>query len=75
MEAASARASARRRSLFAVFRDRRQERRVKRLLSDAERFERAAKRLEQQLEPTSWQVRQLRNSAVQLRELAIAEAA
>jgi hypothetical protein len=60
---------------FPTFRTRRQERRVKRLLSDAERFERAAARLEAQLEPDCWQVRQLRNSAEQLRELAVAEAA
>ena len=44
-------------------------------MSDAERFERAAARLESQLEPGCWQVRQLRSSAQQLRELAVAEAA
>jgi hypothetical protein len=58
-----------------TFRNRRQERRVKRLLSDAERFDRAAARLESQLDPGSWQVSQLRRSAEQLRELAVAEAA
>ena len=58
-----------------TFRNRRQERRVKRLLSDAERFERAAARLESQLDSGSWQVRQLRSSAEQLRQLAVAEAA
>jgi hypothetical protein len=58
-----------------AFRNRRQERRVKRLLSDADRFERAAARLESQLESDCWQVRQLRRSAEQLRELAVAEAA
>jgi hypothetical protein len=57
------------------FKNRRQERRVKRLLSDAARFDRAAARLEAQLEPDSWQIRQLRRSAEQLRELAVAEAA
>jgi hypothetical protein len=54
---------------------RRQSRRVRRLLSDAARFDRAAARLEAQLEPDCWQVRQLRRSAEQLRELAVAEAA
>jgi hypothetical protein len=57
------------------FKNRRQERRVKRLLSDAARFDRAAARLEAQLEPDCWQIRQLRRSAEQLRELAVAEAA
>ena len=56
-------------------RERRQKRRVRRLLSDADRFERAAARLESALTPDSWQVRQLRTSAEQLRELAVAEAA
>ena len=58
-----------------TFRNRRQERRVKRLLSDADRFERAAARLEATLEPDCWQVRQLRSSAEQLRQLAVTEAA
>jgi hypothetical protein len=58
-----------------AFKNRRQERRVKRLLSDADRFERAAARLESDLEPGSWQVRQLRSSAEQLRQLAVSEAA
>jgi hypothetical protein len=58
-----------------TFRNRRQERRVKRLLSDADRFDRAAARLEAELQPDCWQVRQLRSSAKQLRELALAEAA
>ena len=60
---------------FPTFRNRRQERRVKRLLSDAARFDRAAARLEAQLDPDCWQVHQLRRSAEQLRELAVAEAA
>jgi hypothetical protein len=60
---------------FPMFRNRRKERRVKRLLSDADRFERAAARLEDRLQPDCWQVRQLRSSAEQLRELAVAEAA
>ena len=75
MEAASVPLSAPPRSLIASMKDRRRNRRVKRLLSDAQRFDRAAARLEQQLEPSSWQVRQLRTSAEQLRELAVAEAA
>ena len=58
-----------------TFRNRRQERRVKRLLSDAARFDRAAARLESELKPDCWQVLQLRRSAEQLRELAVAEAA
>jgi hypothetical protein len=58
-----------------TLRDRRRERRVRRLLSDADRFERAAARLESQFEPDCWQVRQLRSSAEQLRKLAVAEAA
>lgn len=48
---------------------------MKRLLSDADRFERAAARLEATLEPDCWQVRQLRSSAEQLRQLAVTEAA
>ena len=58
-----------------TFRNRRQERRVKRLLADADRFDRAAARLESQLEGDCWQVRQLRSSAEQLRQLAVTEAA
>jgi hypothetical protein len=54
-------------------RNRRRNRHVKRLLSDAKRFDRAAERLEQQLEPTSWQVTQLRRSAEQLRVMAFNE--
>jgi hypothetical protein len=75
MEAASIPLEAERTGLLAALRARRRERRVRRLLSDAERFERAAKRLEAEIEPGSWQVRQLRGSAEQLRELALAEAA
>ena len=75
MEAASVPLQAQRKGLLANLRERRQERRVRRMLSDADRFERAAARLEAQLEPDCWQVRQLRGSAEQLRELAFAEAA
>jgi hypothetical protein len=45
-------------------------RRAARLLADAERFERAAARLQAQVGPDSWQVRHLRRSAAELRELA-----
>ena len=58
-----------------TFRNRRQERRVKRLLSDADRFDRAAQRLEAELAEDCWQVKQLRASAEQLRQLAVAESA
>ena len=73
MEAASLTFPARRDGLKAVLRDRRRDRRVRRLLSDAERFERAATRLENSLEPDAWQVAHLRRSADQLRELAVVE--
>ncbi|MEA2426872.1 MAG: hypothetical protein QOF37_500 [Thermoleophilaceae bacterium] len=46
---------------------------MRRLLSDANRFDRAAERLEQQLEPSAWQVTQLRRSAEQLRTMAFNE--
>jgi branched-subunit amino acid aminotransferase/4-amino-4-deoxychorismate lyase len=75
MEAATVPLQAESTGLFASLKVRRRARRVRRLLSDAERFERAATRLEAQIEPDSWQVRQLRGSAEQLRELALAEAA
>jgi hypothetical protein len=44
-------------------------------MADAERFERAAARLETQVEPDCWQVRHLRRSAADLRRLAHEEAA
>jgi|1185.fasta_scaffold1493281_2 hypothetical protein len=75
MEAASVPLQTHRTGLMAVLRERRRERRVRRLLSDANRFERAAARLEAELQPDCWQVRQLRGSAEQLRELALVEAA
>jgi hypothetical protein len=75
MEAATVPLHAEETGLFASLKARRRARRVRRLLSDADRFERAAKRLEDQIEPGCWQVRQLRGSAEQLRELALAEAA
>ena len=74
MEAASL-SLPRREGLMTSLRYRRRERRAKRLLSDAERFERAAVRLESSLEPDAWQVAHLRRSAAQLRELAVVEQA
>jgi len=57
------------RRLFA--RGTRKARRAARLAADAERFERAARRLEQQLGSDElWQVRHLRRSADELRRLA-----
>ena len=73
MEAASLSLPARREGLMVSLRDRRRDRRVQRLLADADRFDRAAARLESSLEPDAWQVAHLRRSAVQLRELAVVE--
>jgi hypothetical protein len=53
---------------------RRAAKRAARLMADAERFERAAARLETQVEPDCWQVRHLRRSAADLRRLAHEEA-
>jgi hypothetical protein len=75
MEAASLTLPARRAGLFGSIRERRRDRRAKRLLSDAERFDRAAARLESSLEQDAWQVSHLRRSAAQLRELAVVEQA
>jgi hypothetical protein len=75
MEAASVTLPVRRAGLMAALRDRRRDRRAQRLLSDAERFDRAAARLESSLEPNAWQVAHLRRSAEQLRELAVVEQA
>ena len=74
MEAASL-TLPRREGLKASLRDRRRDRRARRLLSDAERFERAAVRLESSLDPDAWQLAHLRRSAAQLRELAVVEQA
>ena len=73
MEAASFTLPARRDGLMSSLRQRRRDRRVARLLADADRFERAAVRLENSLEPDAWQVAHLRRSAGQLRELAVVE--
>ena len=75
MEAASLTLPARREGMLASLRDRRRDRRARRLLSDAERFERAAARLESSLESDAWQVAHLRRSATELRELAVVEQA
>jgi hypothetical protein len=74
MEAASLTLPTRREGLAAALRRRRCDRRARRLLADAERFDRAASRLESTLDPDAWQVAHLRRSAAQLRELAAAEA-
>jgi hypothetical protein len=73
MEAASLTLPARRDGLMGSLRQRRRDRRVARLLSDAERFDRAATRLANSLEPDAWQIAHLRRSACQLRELAVVE--
>jgi branched-subunit amino acid aminotransferase/4-amino-4-deoxychorismate lyase len=60
--------------LIAGAKARRAAKRAARLMSDAERFERAAQRLEAQAEQDCWQVRHLRRSATDLRRLAHEEA-
>jgi hypothetical protein len=75
MEAASLTLPARREGMLAALRTRRRDRRARRLLSDAERFDRAAARLESSLEPDAWQVAHLRRQAAQLRDLAVVEQA
>ena len=75
MEAGSLTIPARREGLMAALRMRRRDRRSRRLLSDAERFDRAAARLEASLEPDAWQVAHLRRQAEQLRDLAVVEQA
>jgi hypothetical protein len=75
MEAGSLTIPARRESLFASLRTRRRDRRAQRLLADAERFDRAAARVEASLEPDAWQVAHLRRQAAELRDLAVVEQA
>ena len=70
MEAASLPLPPGRRSLAASYRERQRARRAMRLMSDAERFDRAADRLSAQVDPSAWQVAHLRRQAEQLRELA-----
>jgi hypothetical protein len=61
--------------LLAGAKARRAARRAARLMADAERFERAAVRLEGEIGPEGWQVGHLRRSAADLRRLADEEAA
>lgn len=75
MEAASLPLSPSRPSVLAGARARRAARRAARLMSDAERFSRAADRLEAAVGADAWQVRHLRRSADDLRRLAHEEAA
>ena len=75
MEAGSLTLPARREGLMASLRNRRRDRRAQRLLSDADRFDRAAARLEANLDPDAWQVAHLRRQAEQLRDLALVEQA
>jgi hypothetical protein len=75
MEAGSLTVPARRDILLTSLRLRRRERRARRLMADAERFERAAARLEANLEPDAWQVGHLRRQAAELRDLAVLEQA
>ena len=54
---------------------RRAAKRAARLMADADRFERAAVRLEESIGTDGWQVKHLRRSAEDLRRLAHEEAA
>ena len=54
---------------------RRAFKRATRLMADAERFDRAAMRLESAIGPDAWQVRHLRRQADDLRRLGREEAA
>jgi hypothetical protein len=74
MEAASLPLPTTRPRLFTSGKERRRARRVARLLGDAERFERAARRLESQIGAEAWQVKHLRRSSTELRTLAEREA-
>jgi hypothetical protein len=73
MEAASVTLPVRSNGLWATLRRRRADRRARRLMSDAERFERAASRLEPTVGPDAWQLGHLRRQAEQLRVLAMRE--
>jgi branched-subunit amino acid aminotransferase/4-amino-4-deoxychorismate lyase len=61
--------------LFAGVKARRAAKRAARLTSDADRFERAAARLEAVVGQEAWQVRHLYRQAEDLRRLASEEAA
>ncbi len=73
MEAASLTFPARRDGMMVALRDRRRDRRVRRLLADADRLGRAAERLAASFAPDAWQVGHLRRQAAQLRDLAAVE--
>jgi hypothetical protein len=75
MEAAAIPASPPSPRLFAGVKVRRAAKRAARLASDAERFERAAVRLEGVVGTDAWQVRHLYRQAEDLRRLANEEAA
>jgi hypothetical protein len=74
VEAASLPVQSARPRLFTSVKERRRARRAGRLASDAQRFERAARRLESQIGADAWQVKHLRRSAVELHRLACEEA-
>lgn len=74
MEAASLPLISTRPRVLAGARARRAARRAARLMADANRFERAAERLESQVGGEVWQVKHLRRSAADLRRLADEEA-
>jgi hypothetical protein len=75
MEAAAIPASPSSPRLFAGTKARRAAKRAARLTSDAQRFERAAVRLEAVVGADAWQVRHLYRQAADLRRLASEEAA
>ena len=75
MEAASIPAPPSTPRLFAGAKARRAAKRAARLASDAERFQRAAMRLEAVVGAEAWQVRHLYRQAADLRELASEETA
>lgn len=75
MEAASLPLNTTRPRVLAGVRSRRVARRAARLMADADRFERAAARLESAVGGEAWQVKHLRRSSADLRRLADEEAA
>jgi hypothetical protein len=75
MEAAAIPASPSSTRLFTGTKARRAAKRAARLSSDAERFERAAVRLEAAVGADAWQVLHLYRQAADLRRLAVEEAA
>ncbi|MEA2423398.1 MAG: hypothetical protein QOF55_2497 [Thermoleophilaceae bacterium] len=75
MEAASLPLITTRPRVLAGVKARRVARRAARLMADADRFERAAARLEAQVGADAWQVKHLYRSSTELRRLAGEEAA